>query len=63
VSVVQFTGLLKEEGLRLFAAIGIGFTCVMLATAFTVEWVCRFKRGRKLRRLRAERGLGRGVAA
>lgn len=56
VSVVQFTGLLKEDGLRLFAAIGIGFTCVMLATAFTVEWVCRFERGRKLRRLRADRG-------
>lgn len=55
VSVVQFTGLLKEDGLRLFAAIGIGFTCVLLATAFTVEWVCRFERGRKLRRLRAER--------
>jgi holin-like protein len=53
--VVQFTGLLKQDGLRLFAAIGIGFTCVMLATAFTVEWVCRFERGRKLRRLRAER--------
>ncbi|MYM81581.1 CidA/LrgA family protein [Duganella sp. FT50W] len=55
VSVVQFTGLLEHEGLRLFAAIGIGFTCVMLATAFTVEWVCRFERGRKLRRLRTER--------
>lgn len=58
VSVVQFTGLLKEDGLRLFAAIGIGFTCVMLATAFTVEWVCRFERGRRLRRLR----LGRAAA-
>jgi holin-like protein len=55
VSVVQFTGLLETEGLRLFAAIGIGFTCVLLATAFTVEWVCRFERGRRLRRLRAER--------
>nr|WP_315259462.1 CidA/LrgA family protein [uncultured Duganella sp.] len=55
VSVVQFTGLLEQDGLRLFAAIGIGFTCVLLATAFTVEWVCRFERGRKLRRLRAER--------
>jgi holin-like protein len=52
VSVVQFTGLLEAEGLRLFAAIGIGFTCVLLATAFTVEWVCRFERGRQLRQLR-----------
>ena len=52
VSVVQFNGLLKADGLRLFAAIGIGFTCVLLATAFTVEWTCRFERGRMLRRLR-----------
>lgn len=56
VSVVQFTGLLEAEGLRLFAAIGLGFVCVLLATAFTVEWVCRFERGRRLRRLRAQRG-------
>jgi holin-like protein len=56
VSVVQFTGLLEAQGVRLFLAIGIGFTCVMLATAFTVEWVCRFERGRRLRRLRAQRG-------
>jgi holin-like protein len=55
VSVVQFTGVLEQDGLRLFAAIGIGFICVMLATAFTVEWVCRFERGRKLRRLRVAR--------
>ncbi|MRW88987.1 CidA/LrgA family protein [Duganella sp. FT80W] len=57
VSVVQFTGLLEAEGLRLFAAIGIGFTCVLLATAFTVEWVCRFERGRQLRQLRQLRSL------
>ncbi|TFW15824.1 CidA/LrgA family protein [Duganella callida] len=56
VSVVQFTGLLEAQGVQLFLAIGIGFTCVMLATAFTVEWVCRFERGRRLRRLRAQRG-------
>jgi holin-like protein len=56
VSVVQFTGLLKQDGWRLFAAIGIGFTCVMVATALTVE-ACRFERGRQLRRLRHERGL------
>ncbi|NVM74759.1 holin-like protein [Duganella sp. SG902] len=57
VSVVQFTGLLKADGLRLFAAIGLGFISVLLATAFTVEWVCRFERGRRLRHLRARRGL------
>ncbi|MYN15537.1 CidA/LrgA family protein [Rugamonas sp. FT107W] len=55
VSVVQFTGLLKSEGLRLFAAIGLGFIAVLLATAFTVEWVCRLDRGRRLRRLRVQR--------
>lgn len=59
VSVVQFTGLLKSEGLRLFAAIGIGFAAVLLSTALTVEWVCRIARGRRLfqlRRMRALRG-------
>lgn len=55
VSVVQFTGLLKQDGWRLFAAIGIGFTCVMVTTALTVEWVCRVERGLRLRRLRAAR--------
>ncbi|MES2162645.1 MAG: CidA/LrgA family protein [Pseudomonadota bacterium] len=55
VSVVQFTGLLKSEGLRLFAAIGLGFIAVLLATAFTVEWVCRMDRGRRLRRLQLQR--------
>jgi holin-like protein len=55
VSVVQFSDLLKSEGLRLFASIGLGFISVLLATAFTVEWVCRLERGRRLRRLRSER--------
>ncbi|MFS2003691.1 CidA/LrgA family protein [Duganella sp. CT11-25] len=55
VSVVQFTGLLKSDGLRLCAAIGLGFICVLTATAFTVEWVCRLERGMRLRRLRAQR--------
>ena len=57
VSVVQFTGLLKQDGWRLFVAIGIGFSCVMVTTAMTVEWACRFERGLRLRRLRKERGL------
>jgi holin-like protein len=57
VSVVQFTSLLEREGLRLFAAIGIGFTSVLLATALTVEWVCRFERGLRLRKLRGMRKL------
>lgn len=55
VSVVQFTALLEREGMRLFAAIGIGFMSVLLATALTVEWVCRFERGVRLRKLRGVR--------
>jgi len=57
VSVVQFTGLLKSDGLRLFAAIGIGFLSVLLSTALTVEWVCRIARGRRLRTVRHMRAL------
>ena len=55
VSVVQFTGLLHSEGLRLMLAIGLGFLSVLLAVAFTVEWACRIERGRRLRTLRAAR--------
>ena len=55
VSVVQFTALLEREGVRLFAAIGIGFISVLLATAFTVEWVCQFERRVRLRKLRTLR--------
>ena len=55
VSVVQFTALLEREGVRLFAAIGIGFISVLLATAFTVEWVCKFERRVRLRKLRGVR--------
>jgi holin-like protein len=57
VSVVQFTGLLRSDGLRLCAAIGLGFICVLMATAFTVEWVCRLERRVRLRRLRALRAV------
>lgn len=55
VSVVQFTDLLQSEGLRLLLAIGLGFVCVLLAVAFTVEWACRLERGRRLRALRTAR--------
>ncbi|MET0268562.1 MAG: CidA/LrgA family protein [Duganella sp.] len=55
VSVMQFTSLLERQGLRLFAAIGIGFMAVLLATAFTVEWVCRLERGMRLRALIRQR--------
>lgn len=51
VSVVQFTQLLKSQGLMLFVNIGLGFACVMLATALTVEWVCRYERKLRLQKL------------
>src|SRR5450830_1378850 len=51
VSVVQFTQLLKSQGLMLFVNIGLGFASVMLATALTVEWVCRYERKLRLNKL------------
>ena len=51
VSVVQFTDLIKAKGLTLLLDIGLGFACVMLATAFTVEWVCRYERSLRLKKL------------
>ncbi|MGX9782529.1 CidA/LrgA family protein [Janthinobacterium lividum] len=55
VSVVQFTQLLKSQGLMLFVNIGLGFASVMLATAFTVEWVCRYERKLRLQTLLRQR--------
>lgn len=51
VSVVQFTDLIKTKGLVLLLDIGLGFACVMLATALTVEWVCRYERKLRLKKL------------
>ncbi|KOG03485.1 LrgA family protein [Pseudomonas syringae pv. aceris] len=55
VSVVQYTQLFEVEGLKLFAAIGIGFISVMVATGFTVEWACQITRKRTLYRLLEKR--------
>jgi len=55
VSVVQFTQLLKSQGLMLFVNIGLGFASVMLATALTVEWVCRYERKMRLNKLLRQR--------
>ena len=57
VSVVQFTQLLKTQGLTLFLNIGLGFASVMLATAFTVEWVCRYERQLRLKKRLRQRAL------
>jgi len=48
---------LEREGVRLCTAIGIGFISVLLATAFTVEWVCKFERRVRLRKLRGVRQI------
>lgn len=57
VSVVQFTQLLKTQGLTLFVNIGLGFASVMLATAFTVEGVCRYERQLRLKKLLRQRAM------
>ena len=57
VSVVQFTQLLKTQGLTLFLNIGLGFASVMLATALTVEWVCRYERKLRLNKLLRQRAM------
>ena len=57
VSVVQFTELLKTQGLTLFLNIGLGFASVMLATALTVEWVCRYERKVRLNKLLRQRAM------
>lgn len=57
VSVVQFTELLKTQGLTLFLNIGLGFASVMLATALTVEWVCRHERKLRLNKLLRQRAM------
>ena len=55
VSVVQFTQLLKTQGVMLFVNIGLGFASVILATALTVEWVCRYERKLRLQKLLRQR--------
>ena len=57
VSVVQFTELLKTQGLTLFLNIGLGFASVMLATALTVEGVCRYERKLRLNKLLRQRAM------
>ncbi|MFM2087454.1 MAG: hypothetical protein RLZZ237_2323 [Pseudomonadota bacterium] len=61
VSVVQFTQLLKDQGLSLLLDIGLGFICVLLATAWTVENVCRYERQRRLTMLRRQRAARRAA--
>ena len=42
MSLLDYGGLLREEGWRILLVIGVSTLMVMLVTAFTVEWVCRW---------------------
>ncbi len=58
VSIVQYTDLFEHQGLKLLAAIGVGFLSVMLVTACVVELICQRIRKRqygKLTQLRSGR--------
>jgi holin-like protein len=43
MSLLDYGGLLREEGWRILVVIGVSTLMVMLVTAFTVELVCRWR--------------------
>lgn len=43
MSLLDYGGLLRNEGWRILLVIGFSTLSVMLVTAFTVEMVCRWK--------------------
>ena len=43
MSLLDYGGLLRNEGWRILLVIGLSTLAVMLVTAFTVEWVCRWR--------------------
>ena len=43
MSLLDYGGLLRNDGWRILLVIGLSTLAVMLVTAFTVEWVCRWK--------------------
>ncbi|MBP5073296.1 CidA/LrgA family protein [Pseudomonas chlororaphis] len=43
MSLLDYGGLLREDGWRILVVIGVSTLMVMLVTAFTVEWVCRWR--------------------
>ncbi|AJC15663.1 CidA/LrgA family protein [Pandoraea sputorum] len=47
-AVMQYTDLLRQEGLQLLAVIGVGTTLVMVSTALAVDFACRAERRLKL---------------
>lgn len=49
VSIIKYFFLFQSSGLKLMIAISVGFVVVMVATAATVEWFCRWTRKRLLK--------------
>ncbi|MBC2691232.1 CidA/LrgA family protein [Pseudomonas kielensis] len=43
MSLLDYGGLLRHEGWRILVVIAVSTLLVMLVTAFTVEWVCRWR--------------------
>ncbi|MCK9796830.1 murein hydrolase regulator LrgA [Pseudomonas chlororaphis] len=43
MSLLDYGGLLREDGWRILLVIGVSTLMVMLVTAFTVEWACRWR--------------------
>ena len=43
MSLLDYGGLLRNEGWRILLVIGLSTLAVMLVTAFTVEWGCRWR--------------------
>ncbi|WP_053268227.1 CidA/LrgA family protein [Pseudomonas chlororaphis] len=43
MSLLDYGGLLRQDGWRILLVIGVSTLMVMLVTAFTVEWVCRWR--------------------
>lgn len=43
MSLLDYGSLLRQEGWRILLVIGLSTLLVMLVTALTVEWVCRWR--------------------
>ena len=43
MSLLDYGSLLRRDGWRILLVIGVSTLLVMLVTAFTVEWVCRWR--------------------
>ena len=43
MSLLDYDSLLRDEGWRILLVIGVSTLAVMVLTALTVEWVCRWR--------------------